>query len=132
MFLGKLIKKLLNLLLNPDILNIISPFIYVYLVIKYGKKSWTPVQVSLAIDAFTAFLVGLRLIGSQKLRSIEKRDLIQRCRLNFLKYLIRDPIFSEFTLSIIKSLFRILRLPTYLLGLLLSILNYYRYYTYIS
>lgn len=49
-----------------------------------------------------------------------------------LKYFLRDPIFESFTLRVIRSVFAFLRLPDALFGLVLSLLNYYRYYVYIA
>jgi len=93
--------KILRLIFNSDILHIIRPVIYVYLVMKHGKKSWIPIKVSLAIDIVIIFLVFLKLIGSQKLRSIERRDLTRRNITSLLKYLLRDPIFESFTIKVI-------------------------------
>ena len=122
----------MKLVFNSDILHIIRPVIYLYLVMKHGKKSWIPVKVSFAIDLVIIFLVFLKLIGSEKLRSIERRDLTRRNIYSLLKYLLRDPIYETFTLKVLQKLFSILRLPDTLFGLLMSILNYYRYYVYIA
>ena len=128
-----ILTKLLNgIVFNSEILHILRPFVYVFLVMQHGKKSWVPVQVSLAIDILIIFLVFLKLIGAQKLRTIERRDLQWRCFSSIAKYLLRDPIFDNFTMPLLTNLFRVLRLPQALFGLLLSIINYYRYYIYIS
>lgn len=68
---------------------------------KHGKKSWIPIQVSLAMDLLIIFLVFLKLIGAEKLRSIERRDLTRRNIMSLLKYLIKDPIYERFTLKVI-------------------------------
>lgn len=94
----KMIVKILGLIFNNDILHIIRPFIYLYGVMKYGKQSWRPIAWSFSIDVLTWFLVFLKLIGSSKLRTIERRDLRQRVRMSMLKYLLRDPIFEQYTL----------------------------------
>ena len=60
---------------NSDVLHIVRPFVYLLLIAKHGKKSWYPMLVSLAMDCVITFLVFLKLIGTQKLRSIERRDL---------------------------------------------------------
>ena len=65
---------------------------------KHGKQSWRPIAWSFAIDVLTWFLVFLKLIGGQKLRTIERRDLRSRVRMSMLKYLLRDPIFETYTL----------------------------------
>ena len=126
------VKLLKHVVFNSDVLHIIRPFIYVALVAKHGKRSWYPIWISLAIDLFIIFLVFLKLIGPQKLRTIERRDLTRRNIISLLKYLLRDPIFDNFTLKIIKKVFVFCRIPNFLFGILLSILNYQRYYTYIA
>ena len=128
----RMLKRIVSLVFNSDILHILRPFVYVYLVMKHGKKSWYPVQVSLAMDLLIIFLVFLKLIGAQKLRTIERRDLTRRNVVSLLKYFIRDPIFENFTLKVLQKVFSVLRIPDSLFGILLSILNYYRYYTYIA
>lgn len=72
---------------------------------KHGRKSWLPLKVSLAMDVIIIFLVILKLIGAQKLRSIEKRDLQWRCLNSLLKYLLRDPIYESFTLKVLRRIF---------------------------
>jgi hypothetical protein len=99
---------------------------------KHGKNSWVPIQVSLAMDAFIIFLVFMKLMGSQKLRSIERRDLTRRNVASLLKYLLRDPIYEKFTLRVLHKIFKLFRIPEALFGVLLSVLNYYRYYIYIA
>ena len=99
---------------------------------KYGKKSWIPLQVSLSIDVMIIFLVFLKLIGAQKLRTIERRDLNRKNLMSLLKYLLRDPLFETFTLKVLRKMFEVMRIPKFLYGIVLSILNYYRYYIYIA
>lgn len=131
-FLKAILGKFLSLIFNSDILHILRPVVYVYLVMLHGKKSWIPIKVSLAIDLLVILLVFFKLIGAEKLRSIERRDLTRRNIISLLKYLIRDPIFETFTLKVINKIFRVCRIPESLFGILLSVLNYYRYYTYIA
>lgn len=132
MVLNRLLKTIAGIAFNSDILHIIRPFVYIFLVMKHGKKSWIPIQISLAMDLLIIFLVFLKLIGAQKLRTIERRDLTRRNIISLLKYLIRDPIYENFTLKVLQKIFGFLRIPNALFGILLSILNYYRYYTYIA
>lgn len=130
--LKKLALKLFGIVFNSDVLHIVRPLVYVCLVMRHGKRSWIPIQVSLAIDLFIICLVAIRLLGSEKLRHIERRDLAWRNYMALAKYLIRDPIFENYTLVAIQRVFRFLRIPNFLYGIVLSILNYYRYYTYIA
>jgi peroxin-16 len=64
MVLKSIVKKVVGILFNSDILHIIRPFVYIFLVMKHGKKSWVPIQVSLAMDLLIIFLVFLKLIGA--------------------------------------------------------------------
>ena len=132
MVLKDIIRKIVSLFTNSDVLNILRPMVYVFLVMKHGKNSWVPIQVSLAMDAFIIFLVFMKLMGSQKLRSIERRDLTRRNVASLLKYLLRDPIYEKFTLRVLHKIFKLFRIPEALFGVLLSVLNYYRYYIYIA
>jgi hypothetical protein len=68
--------------------------------------------------------------GCYRLRSIEKRELHKRIRITLLKYLIRDPIFEQFTKKALEKVFGALKISPKLLGLLFSLLNYFKYYTY--
>lgn len=117
---------------------------------KYDKKSYTPVKVAAVMDALSILVSFYRLskansslssksqgppsmVGSSpsfRLRSIEKRELHKRIRFMLLKYLIRDPIYEQFTKKILEKIFLTLKMPPKLLGLLFSLLNYFRYYTY--
>jgi hypothetical protein len=64
LLLKAIIKKFFKIVFNSDILHIIRPVVYVYLVMKHGKKSWVPIKVSLAMDLLIIFLVFLKLIGA--------------------------------------------------------------------
>ena len=130
--LSRFISKVLSIIFNNDILHIIRPFIYIFLVMKHGKSSWRPIAFSFAIDVLTWFLIFLKLIGAQKLRTIERRDLRNRVKISMLKYLLRDPIFEQYTLVYLKAIFIRFRIPAALFGLLKSVLNFYRYYIYIA
>ena len=66
---SKIIRALQNFLYNhhyhfDDILNIVRPFVYVFTVMKYGHKSYTPIKVSLTIDIISIFVSISRLIKS--------------------------------------------------------------------
>ena len=103
--LKRLIGKILGIVFNSDVLHIIRPLVYVCLVMKHGKKSWEPIKVSFAIDLLIILLVMLRLLGSEKLRHIERRDLTWRNIMALAKYLVRDPIFENYTLPAIHRVF---------------------------
>lgn len=63
----KLIKSIFGLLFNQryhldDIINIFRPFIFVYLVMKHGRKSYQPIKVSLILDLVSILISFSRLI----------------------------------------------------------------------
>ncbi|CDW78719.1 UNKNOWN [Stylonychia lemnae] len=130
-----------------DILFILRPFVYVYFVIQYGRKDYMPIKIIFAMDMIAILISLKRLSQSQssgldesdqlssrrnKLKSVERRELVRRIRETLLKYLIRDPIFEGVTKRVLEKLFSILRISPRLLGLLYSLLSYFRYYTYIA
>ena len=50
-----IVKWICDLLINrhhaiDELLNIVRPFIYVYSVVKFGRKSFKPIKISLLID----------------------------------------------------------------------------------
>jgi VanZ family protein len=54
-FVGRLLKKIASFLFSnryhlDDIIMIVRPFIFVYSVMQYGHKSFTPVKISLILD----------------------------------------------------------------------------------
>lgn len=57
------LKKVFRIALDSDILHIVRPFIFVYLVMKHGRKSWLPLQVSFTMDLLIILLLTLKLIG---------------------------------------------------------------------
>mmetsp|Transcript_27315 Transcript_27315/g.41537 ORF Transcript_27315/g.41537 Transcript_27315/m.41537 type:complete len:101 (+) Transcript_27315:850-1152(+) len=99
---------------------------------KDGKQAWRPIYVSLAFDILIGILTELKLYRSKKLRSIERRDLAGRLKSNFMKYLLRDPIFEKFTLPFLSKVFNYFWLTRIIFSLALNVINYYRYYTYIA
>ncbi len=69
---------------------------------------------------------------NERLRSIERQELTKRIKDSLLKYLIRDPIYENFTKKLLEKVFLTLRISPKLLSLLFSLLNYFRYYAYIA
>lgn len=55
---------IISLLWNNDVLAILRPLVYVLLVMKYGKKSWFPVKVNIAMDLFIMLLGIFKMMGS--------------------------------------------------------------------
>ena len=67
-----------------------------------------------------------------RLREVEKQELVKRIKNALLKYLIRDPIYYTYTEPLAAKVFSTLRISPRILGLILSIVNYYKYYSYIA
>ena len=66
------------------------------------------------------------------MRQVEKKELVRRIWELIIKYLIREPIFENYTKVFLAKLFTILKISPRIFGLLLSVLNYFRYYAYIA
>ena len=99
---------------------------------KHGKKSWVPIYLTLALDTFIAFLTFLKLIGAQKLKTIERNDIRKKYILSLLKYFLRDPIFDTFTVRLIKRICQLFKIPVGLYEIIYNILSWWRYYSYIA
>ena len=149
-----------NFLINKkfcldELINITRPVIYIYSVLKYGRKSYTPIKISFALDILQLVSSSLRLWRSARtlqklsrhpekdsskqqqmkhliLSQMEIDEVKKRCRLSLLKYLIRDPVFSEYTMPMVMKLLAKLRVPTMFSTYLFAYINYFRYYTFIS
>ena len=60
-----------SLLLNKrfcidELINIARPVIYIYSVLKYGRKSYTPIKISLALDILQFLFSMLRIFRSSR------------------------------------------------------------------
>jgi len=66
------------------------------------------------------------------LSSDEKQQIKQRIRTSFLKYLIRDPIFTSKVMPFASSVLTKLRVPPLMISYFASYVNYFRFYAYIS
>ena len=130
--LKQIVQNVVSMVLNNDIIYIFRPAIYIFLVMKHGKKSWVPIYLTLAIDTFIAFLTFLKLIGAQKLKTIERNDIRRKYLLSLLKYFLRDPIFDTFTVRLIKRIFKLFKIPVALYEIIYNILSWWRYYSYIA
>ena len=63
----KVIKTIFGFVFNhryhiDDIINIFRPFIFVYLVMKHGRKSYQPIKISLMLDLISILISFSRLI----------------------------------------------------------------------
>lgn len=67
------------------------------------------------------------------LSNTEKTELWNRTRSSALKYLIRDPIFTQFTKPMIeKYLGKVRIIPQAIISYLIAYINYFRFYSYIA
>lgn len=130
--LRRLVKNFFKFVITSDILEILRPLVYVCLVMRHGKKSWVPIQVSLAIDIFSICLVLVKLFGRDKLEKIGRRDMKMRMYMAMAKYLLRDPIYENYTEPLLKRVLSLLRIPSFIQELLVIQLSYYRYYIFIA
>jgi hypothetical protein len=65
-----------------------------------------------------------------KLKQVEKKEIVMRIRELLLKYLLRDPIFERFTKVFLEKLF--MKISPRFFGILMSIISYFKYYSYIA
>ena len=126
----KMIKKLLfSRKLNlTEIALIIRPVLYIYLLLKHGKESFTPFLVSLGIE-LSVILYGIYRIAKFK-TDTEKEELQYRWK-GLFKYFLKEPCFSRYT---VKYLYIILSriISDGKIGYILSFLTYMKYYSYIA
>jgi len=71
-----------------ELLWILRPLIYLYLLYKNGKHSWWPWIISGLID-----LTSIRCSQNKKLNKAESKEMMHR-KLQLLFYLIRSPFFE--------------------------------------
>jgi len=115
-----------------DLLNIVRPFLYVFVVNKWGRKSYFPIKVALLVDLAAAVITFVRLNKGDRLKKVEREQMKKRVLYAFLKFLLRDPIFGEYTQPFISAFLTKIGFSTNILAFILSIINYSRYYTYIA
>ncbi|KAI8905109.1 peroxisome membrane protein [Gorgonomyces haynaldii] len=83
---------------------ILRPLLYVLAIRRYGLKSYVPWTLSLSIETF-CYLSHLNLETWEldpSLSELEKQE-VQRRRYHFFYYLLRDPVFSQFSRGYIDS-----------------------------
>lgn len=102
---------------------ILRPLIYVLLIRKYGVRSWFPWSVSLAVDLMGMSILSLvttswrtKQNNSIHLSNPEKNELNRR-KILWALYLMRDPFFCNYTRQRLESTERILQ-PIPVIGFL--------------
>jgi len=126
------------------VLAILRPVVYVYSVLKYGRRSYKPIQISFMFDICQLVISAIRLWRSAKaeqkegkgksgmLSQIEAFEIKRRCQISALKYLVRDPVFTDYTMPILIKLLNRMHVPTVVSTYLLAYIKYFRYYAFIS
>jgi len=89
-FVTKIIKKLASLIFShkyhlDDILYILRPFVYVYCVMKYGRKSYYPLKVAGVMDAVSIFISVSRLLIAMRQSSNKKTRLSTNKKLSHIE-----------------------------------------------
>jgi hypothetical protein len=108
-----------------------------WLLVKYGVKSYKPIWISLLLD-FAQLAIGLirlRRSGQEEegsLSLVEKNEIASRIRTSLLKYLIREPIFSRIVRPGLEKVCGKLWIPSAFVSYFIAYINYYRYYSFIA
>ena len=110
-----------------EILLILRPVLYMYSLLKLGKDSYTPYFISLIIDGLGIFM-GYQTMENWRTET-EKAELSGRIR-GLLKYILKEPIYSKWTVRIVYLLLHKL-INDSKIGYVLGILSYFKYYWYI-
>ena len=82
-----------------EMLFTLRPVAYVAMIVRFGRKSWTPWLLSLAIDLLS------RSFSRRNMASVnrhERAELMAR-QLNLLYYFLRSPFFDKFLASFARS-----------------------------
>lgn len=122
---------------SPDeVIAILRPVMYMWLLVKYGVKSYKPIWISLLLD-FAQLAIGLirlRRSGQEEhsLSLVEKNEIASRIRISLLKYLIREPIFSRVVKPGLEKVCSKLWIPSAFVSYFIAYINYYRYYSFIA
>jgi len=110
-----------------EIILILRPFLYMYYLLKYGTKSYKPFLLSLAIEVFGIFIGTMKMANCKT--DTEREELAGRWK-GLAKYFLKEPFYSQYTVRIVYTLLcRIINDRK--IGFVLSILTYFKYYSYI-
>ena len=70
--------------------------------------------------------------NGKRLRNIERREMMRRIWVSFMKYLVRNPIYEQYTKPILIKVCKGVILNQNVVTLVLALIDYFRYYTYIA
>ncbi|KAJ3413688.1 Peroxisomal membrane protein pex16 [Chytridiales sp. JEL 0842] len=85
------VSKLSGVALVGEVIHLVRPLVYVMMLHKYGKKSWTPWAASLSLD-IVGILASMKAASTQ----LEKEESERRLS-DMSYYLLREPFYSMFT-----------------------------------
>lgn len=125
----KYLKKVINSrkFKISEFLLIIRPFLYMFFLLKNGTDSYKPFLISLVIEVIAIFM-GLQKINRCKTVS-ERQELSGRWK-GLLKYFLKEPFYSQYTVKIVHAILsRVINDSK--IGMVLSVLAYFKYYCYI-
>jgi hypothetical protein len=108
-----------------------------WLLIKFGVKSYKPIWISLLFDLAQLVIGLIRLKRSNlqqglQLQLVEKNEIASRIRSSLLKYLVREPIFSRVVKPGLENVCGKLWIPSAFVSYFIAYINYYRYYSFIA
>ena len=126
-----LFKKVLSISDIGEIVYILKPIIYMTLYVTLRNNP----GISMIVNAILDFIV---FIFQKKTKNLTfsiskayKNEMFFRKR-KLLMYLLRKPIFDNFTMPFIIKIFTIIKLPNIVVQFILQIINYYQLISYIS
>ncbi|KAI9220015.1 peroxisome membrane protein [Blastocladiella britannica] len=88
-----------------ELLFILRPLVYVYLLRKHGRQSWLPIAVSAIVEAAAYFLVTRTASsrGAATMPTRLERDEYKRRAYNFMFYLLRGPVYDNVSKNVLNS-----------------------------
>ncbi|KAI9184240.1 hypothetical protein H9P43_003293 [Blastocladiella emersonii ATCC 22665] len=89
-----------------EVLFVLRPLLYVVLLRKYGRQSWIPVAVSVVAEVLAYLLVAGKEGGvaakGKEMTGLERGE-VERRKYLFLFYLLRGPVYDQFTKHALDS-----------------------------
>ena len=112
-----------------EILYILRPLIYFTLIYFFGKKSFIPLIVNIAIESFI-----LKCNERKDEKFMQQKIYFYEYKYRFSRlsiYLLREPIFSLFTRPFLEKFLKTLRLPDKIVNFLMNVLEYFTKFYYV-
>jgi len=112
-----------------ELLYILRPFIYFSLIYFFGKKSFIPLLINMAIESFI-----LKFSERKDEKFMQQKIYFYEYKYRFSRltiYLLREPIFSYVTKPFLEKFLKTLRLPDKFVNFFLNVLDYFTKFYYI-